>query len=325
VKNLIPPGELTAIVGETSCGKTFVAMDLLLAVARNEQYWFDQRIKRHGLVVHITLEGTGLGNRLQAYKTHHKLDAALPYVAIETPINLRDAHTTMDLIATIRREAVLQSRPVVLIAVDTVNRALGSGDENSSVDMGAFLASAERLKSAFPGSGVLLVHHVGKDSSRGARGHSSFSANVGAELLVTSDDRTGIRTVTAQKQRDASTDVRFNFQLQVVELCKDEDGDAITSCVVQPCVAPVASASASDLEVYRWIFQWNVNERGGRPTSRTEVKRNFGRIKPKGCKLQKPDFESALEGAINKGWCEVQSARRGGESLVLLPPLEAKF
>ncbi len=325
VKDVIPRGECTAIVGETSCGKTFYTMDLLLAVARGEKHHFGQKIKQHGLVVHITLEGTGLGNRLQAYKKHHKLDGTLPYVAIETPINLRDPHTTTDLIASIKREAILKELPVVLVAVDTVNRAMAGGDENSSVDMGALMASAEWLKSAFTGAGILLVHHTGKDLGRGARGHSSFSANVGAELNVKSDEATGVRTVTVQKQRDGSTNACFNFNLPVVGLGEDEDGDEITSCVVQPCTAPAVSPEANDLDVYRWVYAWNMRERGGSPVTRTDIKRNLSRIKPKVCKMKVAELMAAFEGAINKGWATPAPVKTGGDTLVLLPPPQAKF
>jgi hypothetical protein len=170
VKDLIPANELVAIVGPTNCGKTFLTMDLLLAVARGNEHWFGKRIRRYGSVVHVTLEGGGLRNRLTAYMQHHKLDALTGYHAVETPINLRESEQTDAIIAAV---AALP-QPPVLIAIDTVNRALGGGDENSSTDMGALLANAERIKAAFPNSAVLLVHHLGKDASKGARGHSSL-------------------------------------------------------------------------------------------------------------------------------------------------------
>ena len=324
VKGVIPPGELTAIVGETSCGKTFLTMDLLLAVARKEPFWFGQRIKRHGLTVHITLEGTGLGNRRRAYQQYHKLTGTLPYVAIESPINLRDPATTDALITSIDRARVASGLPVVLIAVDTVNRALGGGDENSSADMGAFLGSAERLKSAFPGSGVLLVHHLGKDPGRGARGHSSFSANVGAELAVEHDLRSGIRTASVQKQRDGRTDLRFNFILRVVELGHDEDQEPITSCVVEPSAAPVHDVAASDLQIYQWIYAWNMTENGGKQPSRETLRRNKGNICGK-VRMSKDEFINAVEAAITNGWIVAHPAKRGGENLELLEPKQAKY
>ena len=101
--------------------------------------------------------------------------------------------------------------------------------------MGAFLTGAELLKAAFPGAGIILVHHLGKDSSRGARGHSSFGANVGTQLNVDCDQQSKVRTVRVGKQRDGRTDLTFNFELAVIEVGMDDDGEAITSCVVKDC------------------------------------------------------------------------------------------
>ena len=125
VKNLIPADELTAIVGDTSSGKTFLTMDLLLTVARGESYWFRQRIKTRGLAVHVTLEGSGLANRRRAYQQHHRLSDPLPYLAVESPVNLREDADR--LIKTIRLAAQQEQQEVVLIAIDTVNRAMGGG------------------------------------------------------------------------------------------------------------------------------------------------------------------------------------------------------
>jgi hypothetical protein len=325
VKNLVPPGELTAIVGETSCGKTFLTMDLLLAVARKEEFWFGQRIKRHGLVVHITLEGTSLGNRRRAYQQHHKLAAPLPYVAIETPINLRQDGAA--LIKAIEREAVTAGLPVVLIAVDTVNRALGGGDENSSQDMGEFLAGAEAMKAAFPGAGVLLVHHVGKDASRGARGHSSFSANVGAELSVANDEKTGIRTVSITKQRDGRTDLTFNFKLAVVELGKDEDGEPVTSCAVEPSAAPVGDADLDNRGRYQLLYAWYIGDQNSRrAVSKRRVSENVLNIRLKDSKIRKADLEATFEWAKDKGYAVLAAQQpKTGEWYELHPLPEPKF
>lgn len=323
VKNLIPPGELTAIVGETSCGKTFLTIDLLLAVARGSERWFGQTIKREGLVVHVTLEGSGLGNRLRAYQQHHKLEAtALPYSAIEVPISLRaDADA---LITSITRRRVELGLEVVLIAIDTVNRAMGGGDENSSADMGAFLAAAEKVKSAFPQSGLLLVHHVGKDSSRGARGHSSFSANVGAELQVEHDGKTGTRTVSVTKQRDGRTDMPFTFRLLPVELGKDEDGEPIASCVVEQCSAPQQDAGGDHRARYGWMHLWFVGDQNNRrAVSKRRIGENLLNIIPKGSKIRRADLEATFTWAVDKGFARLAAEQpKRGEyyDLHSLPP-----
>ena len=317
VRDLIPTEELTLIVGETNCGKTFLAMDLLLAVARpNCSHWLGNKIRIHGPVVHISLEGRSLPNRIRAYLKHHGITAPPDYHAIGGNVTLAQDYA--------RLAQTLDALQPTVIAVDTVNRALGGGDENSSTDMGAFIRAAEQLVVAFPGCAVILVHHLGKDVGKGARGHSSLRGAVGAELLVTHDKPTGVRTVTLGKQRDGAMNFAASFMLGIVELGHDEDGDLVTSCVVQ-AVAPPASADASDYEVYVRIWQWNRTEYGGKPVSREVLRRNRGRILGD-LKLTKEAFFDAVEGAINRGWIRTRPADRGrGESLELSPPPERKF
>lgn len=323
VKDLVPAGELVAIVGATNSGKTFLTMDLLLAVATGQSEWFGHKIRRSGPAVHVTLEGTGLPYRLRAYVKDRKVTAP-DYFAVEVPVNLREPDTADALVAAIRDAS---PRPV-LVAVDTVNRALGGGDENSSTDMGALLGNCERIKAAFPESTVVLVHHLGKDEKRGARGHSSFSANVGAELSV--EDKSGIRSVKLEKQRDGRTDVSFNFTLNPIAVGKDEDGDEITSCVVAVSAASVADRDADNAAIYRWILLWyNGDPNNRQPVSKERVKDNLLNIRPKGDKTTKAQMEAAFLWAIDKGLAvinaEATEKLKRGTAYDLKPLPERKY
>ena len=82
---------------------------------------------------------------------------------------------------------------------------------------------------------MLLVHHTGKDASRGLRGHSSLMAALDAVIEVSRDgDRRDWRTT---KAKDAGDGQAHAFRLAVVELGIDEHGEALTSCVVEPLEA----------------------------------------------------------------------------------------
>ncbi|TFH43867.1 MAG: hypothetical protein E4H01_11535, partial [Lysobacterales bacterium] len=70
-----------------------------------------------------------------------------------------------------------------LIIVDTLARTFAGGNENSSEDMGAFIAIIDYLREKTD-SAILAVHHSGKDTSRGTRGHSSLFGAVDAEFEV---------------------------------------------------------------------------------------------------------------------------------------------
>ena len=71
--------------------------------------------------------------------------------------------------------------PGAVVFLDTLNRAAPTADENSSKDMGEILSAAKLLQSLINGL-VVLVHHTGKDATKGLRGHSSLFAALDAAV-----------------------------------------------------------------------------------------------------------------------------------------------
>ena len=106
---------------------------------------------------------------------------------------------------------------------------MAGGDENGPTDMTAFIANLDSLRDA-TGSHIMIVHHSGKDTAKGARGHSSLRAATDTEIELEVDG--SIRTATATKQRDLEPKDPIVFHLKVHELGRDEDGDAVTTCTI---------------------------------------------------------------------------------------------
>lgn len=79
-------------------------------------------------------------------------------------------------------------------------------------------------------TGVMIVHHSGKDQAAGARGHSSLRAATDTEIEITAEKKN--RLIKTCKQRDGESDIVIPFRLMVIELGKDEDGDTIDTCHV---------------------------------------------------------------------------------------------
>jgi hypothetical protein len=320
VDDLIQPGELTAIIGQPNCGKSFLIQDLLSSVARGLPQWFGKDINTTGLVVHITLEGKGLSARTRAYAQHHNVNA-MPYLALECSINLRDELETDRLIRSIKNAALKHTLPVVMIAVDTVNRAMGGGDENSSVDMGQFIHSVDRIRDTFPQAGIVLIHHQGKDRTKQARGHSSFMGAIGGCLLVEANaDKS--RTVTVLKQRDGTTDTKFHFKFEIPVVGKTKKGVDITSCVVMSCGAPVG-ADTSHTAIHGLIHFWNEHANEGKTIGRNALgKRRTDIVGP--LSVSPELFEKAIDYAIETGLITSDKARNG-VTLTIHKPKERKY
>ena len=246
VRKLLPCEGLAVIYGQSASGKTFAMIDLACAVAQGRD-WFGLRTQRR-TVVYVATEGN-LSGRIAAYLTHNNLQAGdlgnlkiLPH-----SIDLLDEDgDVIELINAVKSIAV--GEPIGMVIIDTLNRAMPGGNENSSEDMGLIVQAAQRIQSAFA-CVVVYVHHSGKNESSGSRGHSSLKASADAELHVKREG--DVRTITAEKVRDGEDGaVVAAFKLASIAIGPDPDdpNDALSSCVLEPTDKPRKSATLTKSE-----------------------------------------------------------------------------
>lgn len=224
VRSLVQREGLGVVYGDAGSGKTFFILDLSGSVALGVP-WRDYPVER-GTVVYIAAEGAGgFRKRLQALAAGHnvQLEGVDLFVIANAPNFLVDDD---EAIAT----AIEAVGPAALIVVDTLAAVTPGGNENSGEDMGAVIARCKRLQ-ARTGAFVILVHHSGKDGSRGARGWSGLRAAVDLEIEVTRNGEQRVAHVT--KQKDGEDGNAFPFRLKVVDLGLDGEGESITSCTVE--------------------------------------------------------------------------------------------
>jgi hypothetical protein len=143
-----------------------------------------------------------------------------------------DADVDMNVLSKLCREVSRSHGPVKMIIIDTLSRAMSGANENSPEDMTKFIGNCDKLRE-LTGAHVATVHHSGKDKAAGARGHSSLRAATDTEIELDFNEETGLRSAKATKQRDMETGAIFNFKLKVIELGQDDDGDAVTTCVIE--------------------------------------------------------------------------------------------
>lgn len=227
VKDFLPHATLGVLFGESGSGKSFLGYDLCAAIVRGEE-WNGKRVTK-GRVLYIVAEGqAGFVNRGKAYVhqqgiQHSELDD-MDYITDRVP-NLISKEITDELIADIK-----QQEPYDLIVMDTFAQVTTGANENSGQDMGIALGHCRRIGQV-SGAMVLLVHHSGKDASKGARGWSGLRAAADVELEVIRSDE--IRSVTVTKLKDGQDGVSIGFKLHTVVLGEDEDGDDVTSCIIE--------------------------------------------------------------------------------------------
>ena len=230
VDRLVPQAEMVMMFGNSGAGKSFLALDLAFAVATGFT-WFNQCSKK-GPVAWIAAEAAGaMRNRARAYAQARgvELDATDLFV-IEQTMSLMDKED-----ARLLTEVLTEAKPQLVI-VDTLAAASGGANENSGEDMNQVLQHCRELHAA-TGATVLLIHHSGKDVSKGARGWSGLRAAMDAEFEVYYDGSSPIRAMTVTKQRDGSDGDAYPFKLLPVPLGFED----VTSCVVEYLDATILS------------------------------------------------------------------------------------
>lgn len=224
VKSILPSSGLAAIYGPSGSGKTFLALDLIMAIACRSD-WFGHKVKNVP-VTYIGLEGKGgINNRIQVWRIKN------PDL---NPNNFRIILDNFDLMSKTNvvelGQAIIDARmDQGVIVIDTLNQASPTADENSSQDMGVIIKHLKLLQELSNGL-VLIVHHTGKNTSQGLRGHSSLKAALDANIEVVGGDK---RSWLLEKSKDGTDGKSFGFRLEVRQLGIDTDGDPVTSCTVE--------------------------------------------------------------------------------------------
>ena len=232
IKNWLGAQQMTVIYGQSNVGKSFFTLDLAYHIAAGRD-WHGNKV-RQGTVLYLAGEGgQGFLARMRAVQDHYG-DKNVPLAIRPSPINMLDPNADLpklfDLIDIVKEK----HGKIELIIIDTLSRAMAGGNENAPEAMTSYISCSDSL--AIHGQcSVLTVHHSGKAGNEaGARGHSSLRAATSTEIELDVDETTGIRFARATKQRDIATNKEFAFELQTVELGKDEDGDSVTSCYILP-------------------------------------------------------------------------------------------
>ncbi|WP_139750930.1 hypothetical protein [Aeromonas media] len=103
--------------------------------------------------------------------------------------------------------------------------------------MGGFIRGADTIRKR-TGATILLIHHTGKDASKGPRGSSSFHAALDAEYYLRresgdEDDYSVLLTCTKFKDGPEKKELVFEHEIEFIGY--DEDGETINTLVTNRC------------------------------------------------------------------------------------------
>jgi hypothetical protein len=218
IEGVIPVGSFTALYGPPGSFKSFIALDIAEAIATGRS-WMGKPVDKPGAVLYLAGEGFGgIGARIKACKIHHQTEDGAPIYIVRHQLNLRSSAEDFNALMMAVVQLVEQTGMEFSLAiVDTLARAFGGGNENSSEDMGAFITAMGKIQE-FLNCALMVLHHSGKDAAKGLRGHSSLLGAVDTELELLRFDEQMKGVLTISKQKDGADNERFGFEMVEVEI-----------------------------------------------------------------------------------------------------------
>ncbi|RDB43824.1 hypothetical protein DU490_05275 [Halomonas sp. DQ26W] len=319
VRGYVEADSLALVYGEPGHGKSFLTIDLAASIASGTP-WHGAETKP-GAVFYIAGEGhNGLARRFKAWETNRGASlAGVPLYVSQRAAPLDDTASAAEVLRTVDTLAAETGQAPVLIVVDTLARCFG-GDENSATDIGALVANLDALRHRWNAT-VLVVHHSGKDTARGARGSTALRGAVDAEYRVTKDPA-GLVTLEATKMKDADAPERCAFRLAPVELpLVDDEGAPVWSCALEPTEARTGppkrprrgSHAGRVLEILEGLASFPDDSEAGEPGCRVTVETLRGELERDG--VDRRRVSEALERLAVLGWVLLED---NGDSVRLL-------
>lgn len=318
VRDLIPRADLGMLYAVGGAGKTFFALDLALHIATGVQ-WRDKATEQRR-VLYICAEGSGaFGVRMRAaLQGDANLAGGMadPDCVFDTLTGAPNFLDDKAINQLIKQAAGLGGYQFVVI--DTLAQVTPGGNENSGEDMGGVIGNCRKFNTAF-GAFVLILHHPGKDESKGARGWSGIRGALDVELEITRAGDSRVARVT--KQKDGIDGGQFGFRLDPLDLVDvlDEDGFPVVSCRVE-VLADLPKRDRpkrKDGPVETFIFTHAANLAGvcGGPFDKEQLYRLvIGELEPGGGRDQR---RTSVANALNRLKRDKRIIDRGGDLLEL--------
>lgn len=311
IKKIMPKADLVVIFGESGAGKSFVAMDMAFSIGRGIE-WNSHKTKQ-GRVAYVVAEGIGgFQKRAQAYAQHHNINLNnVPFSVLADQPNLLDIKDARALSTELKKLDGL-----VVVFIDTFAQTTPGANENSAEDIGKALKHC-RMINKTTGATVVLIHHAGKDLTKGARGWSGLRAAADAEIEISRNEN--LRNIRISKQKDGEDGAEWGMFLREIPVGVDEDDAIVSSCVVEYTQKQRPKPKEKKLGGLEKIIMDSFDELGGRPIATYELLSSAKDAlpKPEGKDNRGFRLRRAIESLVGKGMLFVRDDRVGvpGEDL----------
>jgi hypothetical protein len=254
IKNLLGPGDIGAVLGESGSGKSVVLPYLAYCVALGQPF-FGRRVKQGRVLYFAAENGEGLERRLQALGDAMG-DPGDRLLTVIEDVNLSGGERDM-----LQRFAdTINYYEADLAIVDTLFAAFPETDVTEHGEMGASrVVNIARACTTAPRKPALVFgHHVPKGGGI-AYGGQKLQAMFDTTLFIEGELKQNRKVVVRKNRRGPDGD-KYEFRIASAEICKDQDGDPVTAATVEVIDL---EARDSDLRAAHdsWLAETNTGAR----------------------------------------------------------------
>lgn len=244
IKKVLPRDGFVIIGGQSRAGKTYMAINLAVCLATGRPF-LGYKLKHKSAVIYGAAEGSGtIQPRLNAAKKHMGIDARLPIRVLRKMLFPTDEKEFFHYVCELQREIETHRHKTgldhVTLFIDTAAAGFPMNDENSAAEISR-LCTACRNIAVYCRVLVILVHHYGKDQTKGLRGSSAWTANADHVFGVLAErdpltGESGARNIIMDKNRlqGGWEGPLTGFTLESVPMGKDEDGEDWSEAALVP-------------------------------------------------------------------------------------------
>jgi hypothetical protein len=215
VEGVILDAPTCMLYARAGVGKTFMAMDLFLAIAADVP-WHGHSVMA-GPVLYIAAEGAyGIGQRYAAWcEVYNHGQDVEDFILVPQPVYPTVAETIETLRNTLKHLSVTNLRAIVL---DTLSQCFNGGDENAQQDAQVFLTAITAIARELH-TMVVAVHHSGWDETH-PRGSTVLRGGIDTILKLKSGEDDWHFTLSHDKVKDLPPMEPLTFErVQVGNSC----------------------------------------------------------------------------------------------------------
>jgi predicted ATP-dependent serine protease len=179
---------LTALTAPPKAGKSFIALHLAEQAAKGGRFagtCFEQPLK----VIYCAFEKyPDTRDRIEAIEVRsgESMPSSLLIYAPKRAPQLANSEQVKAL------EEYFREEQPQLVIIDTLARCTAGIEENSAKEIGSVIEILDRLRVAAGSCALVIVHHEGKDSSKGMRGSSALLGAVDQVIKVSGTPGIGL-------------------------------------------------------------------------------------------------------------------------------------